>query len=471
MRSPQTSMATLAGLALLAGAAAAQTTYPATNFAATHNSYSGNIAGQRGTISAQLTGGARFIEYDINLGNYSSVKDYQIGHGSPGYQVDHTPPNPSSNNLADWLQMLAAWSDQNPGHAPIALGLDSKDNLSSKSSPADGNPTALNAEIVKYLGNRLYTPIELGSAAWPAWTSLKNKIIVVLSGNSTNRERYRSDQGKTPAVAINSAGQAIVVYQSNQSSGLWYWYGNAESSGKISWPVHGNYDSGATPVVAIDASGVIVEVHKSQNNSKLWSHVGVFQDGQVTWGKSQELNASGSQPSVAFTGTNQVSEVHLDSSGNNVLYTGQVNTSSLTIEWRQVGPTSQPRFPTTSSTAGSHSVTVSTGTDSAGTPSTLLYSTPQVSSDRIVYPQILFTEFQKGDSSQLENDHLWFYASSSSSGNWSWDSSQRQAGKIVRMWAFGQSATSVATAPNFPATDTPTASWYTQYCTVNSCQK
>jgi hypothetical protein len=463
--STKLSAATLALLAL-AGPLGAQP-LPATNFAATHNSYSGNISGQRGTIQQQLDAGARFIEYDINLGNYTSNHDYQIGHGSPGNQVDHTSPNPSTNNLAAWLQLLAAWSDQNPGHAPITLGLDSKDNLSGQDSPAQGNPSALNAELAQYLGSRLFTAAELGGAAWPDWQTLKGRILVVLSGNQTNRQQYRSDQGKTPAVAINAAGQAIVAYQSTQTATLWYWYGNAGANGAIGWPAHGKYDSGVTPAVAIDGGGVIVEVHQSQSTSKLYSHVGVFRDGQVQWGASQPLNASGSLPSVAFTGANTVSEIHQGANGNEAL-TGTVNPQSLTIQWSAASATSQPRHPTTTSTAGAYSVTVQTGSNP--TAGTLLYSTPQAQG-RVVYPQVMFTEFQKGDSSQLGNDGLSFYACSDSSSNWSWAGQQRQSGKIVRIWSFDEDDTAIPVPPNFPATDTPYASWYTQYCSRLACQQ
>lgn len=471
----QASIATLAGLALLASPAAAQAppeaSYPATNFAATHNSYSGNIAGQRGAIAEQLASGVRFVEYDINLGAYSSNGDYQIGHGSPGRQVDHTAPNPASNDLAAWLGVLAAWSDQNPGHAPIALGLDAKDDLSRPGSPSQGNLSALNAELQKYLGSRLYTAAELGPAAWPATGELAGRILVVLSGNQTTRQRYRSDQGRTPAVAINAAGQAIVVYQSTQSSNLWYWYGNAAADGGIAWPVHGSYDTGSAPAVAIGDGGAIVEVHRSESTSELWSRVGVFANGEVGWGPSQKLGASGSLPSVSFTGAAAVSEIHVGKQGQNQLFNGTVDAAARTIRWTSAGSTSQPRFPTTTATAGSRSVTVTTGTDGAGTQDTLLYSTPQVSRARVAYPQVMFTELQKGDSSRLGNDGLWFYASSSSSGNWTWAGQQRQAGKIVRLWAFGQSDAQVPIAPNFAATDTPYAGWYAEYCAIRSCRQ
>lgn len=447
----------------------ATSAFSETNFAATHNSYSGNISGSRGTISAQLSQGVRFIEYDINLGKFSSTKDYQIGHGSPGSQVDHTPPNPASNNLADWLQMLAAWSDQNPGHAPITLGLDSKDDLSAQSSPADGNPSFLNNELQKYLGSKLYTPVDLGSGPWPAWTALKGRIIVVLSGNQGNRKHYRSDQGLTPAVSVNGKGQAIVVYQSTQTSNLWYWYGNAQGGG-FNWPVHGKYDTGVTPAVAISEQGIIVEVHKSQTTSQLYSRVGVFNNGQVQWGDSQKIGTTGSMPSIAWTG-NVVTQINLDSSQQPQMLTGTVDATKLSVQWSKPSPSSKPRYSTSSASAGAYSITVSTGPGPGGVANTLFYTTPGSSPLRVVYPQIMFTEYQKGDSQQLESDQLWFYASSSSQGNWSWDSSSRKQGKIVRMWDFVEGSTQVNTPPNFPATNTPNDAWYTQYCAQNACQQ
>lgn len=442
---------------------------PAANFAATHNSYSGNIAGSRGTIPQQLDAGVRFVEYDIHLGDYAKNGDYQIGHGSPGAEVDHTPPNPASNDFADWLRMLAAWSDANPQHAPIALGLDAKNDFSSESSPAAGNPSALNDELLAILGDRMYTAAQLGDGAWPSTSALQGRILVVLSGNQTNRQHYRSDQGNAPAIGANAAGTAVVVYQSTQSSNLWYWYGGVDANGVARWPVHGRYDTGAQPAVAVSDGGVIVEVHKSQSNSGLWSRVGAFRGGQVAWGKSQNF-ASGSLPSVAWTGDGQVTEIHAGNSGRQSVL-GTVDAGALSIRWGTPAATAQPRYPTTSAGTGARQTTVSTGKGPGGVANTLFASTPSHAKQRVVYPQVMFTEFQKGNSAQLEQDGLWFYASASGSGNWSWDAQQRRAGRIVRMWGFGQSSVGVSTPPNYPATDTPYAAWYTAYCTQIQCRR
>src|ERR1700712_2672723 len=94
----------LAAAALLVLAPAPQAAYAASNddlpfasavFRATHNSYSGNIGGARGSIGQQLDGGVRYVELDVWSGSYAGTGDYQIGHGSAGDQVDHTGGNPA----------------------------------------------------------------------------------------------------------------------------------------------------------------------------------------------------------------------------------------------------------------------------------------------------------------------------------------------------------------------------------------
>lgn len=100
---------------------------------------------------------------------------------------------------------------------------------------------------------------------------------------------------------------------------------------------------------------------------------------------------------------------------------------------------------------------------SAGTPDTLLYDTDRFGPGRIRYDQLLFTEFQKGNSQQLANDDLAFYAASASKLTWGGD--EQAAGKAVRLWQFKPASTAVDPPVSFPATDTPYDSWYTSYCT------
>src|SRR5689334_1566693 len=77
-------------------AQAADQPFVSSVFAATHNSFSGNVAGgSRGSIAFQLDHGVRFIELDIQDNSYSTDHDYSIGHASAGNEVDPAG-NPAS---------------------------------------------------------------------------------------------------------------------------------------------------------------------------------------------------------------------------------------------------------------------------------------------------------------------------------------------------------------------------------------
>src|SRR4051794_27494196 len=101
-------------------------------FAATHNSYSSH----RGSLGAQLKGGVRFMELDVNLDDGR----YLIGHGVPGHEVARGDGNPDQLELAEWLAAIGAWSDDRPGHRPITLALDVKPDLTKCDNFAQGNP-------------------------------------------------------------------------------------------------------------------------------------------------------------------------------------------------------------------------------------------------------------------------------------------------------------------------------------------
>lgn len=436
------------------------TAYPDTFFAATHNSYSG---GNRGTYTQQLDGGVRFLELDINVSKFSQVHDYLVGHGSPGRQVDHDPGNPSTNDMTAWLQLVANWSRSNPGHAPITMGIDVKNNLASIDSAADGNIGALNTLVAQSFGDLLYTSEELtrDGNSWPTWQDLSGRVLMVLSGNETTRKAYLSDQGETPAVALSGTGWVVEVHKSQSNSNLWYWAGFLQDDGSVDWTRHGKYDKGNEPAVAVNTAGVVVEVHKSQSHDKLYYHVGqVTTDGDITWGPSHEF-ASGESPSVRFDDATEllVTEIHRDGNSTKRM-TGTVDPSTQTIAWGPAESTSEAPFPTAVATAGGQTITVATGSDPVD--DTLIYSTNQFSGARIRYHQTFFVEYQKGNGSQLADAGLWFYAASAG-GNVDWGEEQRQAGKVVRLWGFDNGDAAGNPRINFAATDTPNESWYRNY--------
>jgi hypothetical protein len=422
-------------------------------FKATHNSYSG---GSRGTITDQLNSGVRLIELDI----WAESSGFQIGHSKPGDEVATGNGNPDSINLPDWIAVINQWLIANPGSAPVQLVLDIK-SAPSASAPNSGD---LNSVLASGFGDRLVTPRQL--TPWPEVEALSGKVFVVLSGNSDWRESYFLDSGKNPAVSINSSNIVVEVHESQAGNNtLWYWTGVMQSDGTIAWKHHGQYDEGTTPAVSINDAGWVVEVHKSQSHDQLWYRVGqLTADNDISWTPSSvQYDSNPSvQPTVRFNSgsSNYLTEIH-QSSGSNQNWLWQLTldpkTSSL---WKSGNATtSDPRW--TINQAGVVNVQVSDD-------NVLVYSTNVVDRSPICYEQLAFTEYQDGDSALLQS-HAIFVAASASSSDFL--ENQRLAGWVARGWQFSQNSPRLTPPESYPATDTPNASWYTDYCkSVNAIQ-
>lgn len=442
-----------AGL-LLTGSntATADTPFTSAVFQATHNSYSGNVAGAKQSLTYQLDHGVRFLELDVHDNGYTTNRDYSVGHDSPGHQVDHSGGNPASNNLRAWLTVVASWSAAHPTHAPLVVMLDLKDDLTDNPTYAAGGLTALNDELRSVFGTRL-----LRAEDYPAGATvdaLRGRVLTLLSGDATTRAAYRRDLGRNPAVAINSHGRVVEVHDSG-SGALWYWSGTYGADGHVTWQRHGRYGAGVTPAVALNDNGDLVEVHQSQNGTTLWYQTGrVGADGEITWSASRQYD-NGVLPSVAFTGTG-LREVHRSQS-NSQNWTWQGTLSGDTVTWTGNAKTADPRYDTTTATNDDRSVHVYTAADGATPANTLRVSTDRVSGARIQYPQTAFDEYQDGDSAELRQGALFYGAPATHS---SFITSARAAGRLVRGWDFDSAGQATTPLANYPATNNPYASWY-----------
>jgi hypothetical protein len=426
-------------------------------FRATHNSYSGNVDGNRGSIVSQLDSGVRFLELDIHDNGYATNHDYSIGHDSPGDKVDHAG-NPASNLLRDWLQTVSVWSAAHPTAAPVLVMLDLKDNLMDNTSFAAGNLAALNKELSDAFGSRLLMAKDVPGALGTIG-SLRGRILTLLSGDAGTRTGYRRDVGYNPAVAINAGGQVVEVHDSGGA--LWYWTGTYGADGRVTWLRHGRYDSGVTPAVVLNDSGQLVEVHKSQNENTLWYHVGQLNaDGEITWSPSRQYD-TGVLPTIRFVdGGSTVREIHRSpSSSQNWDWYGTLDASAFTVSWDSAthGTTSDPRYDKTVSAQGSMRVTVWTGVDGAAPAQTLLYSTDRIGSGRIRYVQTAFDEYQSGDSAFLQEDATFYAATATDT---TFITAARQAGHIARGWNFDSASNATSPLANYPATNYPSADWY-----------
>ncbi|WP_305788714.1 hypothetical protein [Symbioplanes lichenis] len=414
--------------------------FAAAVFKATHNSYSG---GARGSITQQLDSGVRFVELDVWSGEHATIGDFRVGHGSPGDQVDHSGGNPAGNNLRDWLSTVSSWSAAHPGAAPITVLVDMKDDLTARASYREGNLGALNEEIRDVFGSRLATG-SLGTVG-----SLRGRVVTVLSGNATGRSGYRRDSGSNPAVAINANGQVVEVHDTG-SGVLWYWTGRYGADGRVTWQRHGRYDTGKTPAVALNNDGTVVEVHQAPSGTNLWSRVGRLDEaGEITWSASAKYD-TGTLPTIAFTdlaGT-AVREIHKSQSASqNWDWRGTAGASTIT--WGAHATTSDSRYPTGTASAAGRTVTVTGGT--------LSVATDRAPATPIRLPQLAFVEYQAGDSATLKDGAVFWAATAT---NKAFMVQGRQAGVSVRGWDFDAAAQATDPLANFPATNTPNATWY-----------
>lgn len=444
-----------AAQAIGAGESAAQP-FTSAVFRATHNSYSGDVDGAKGSLTYQLDHGVRFVELDVHDNGYAANHDYSIGHGSPGDQVDHAG-NPASNLLADWLNVVASWSAAHPGHAPLVVMLDLKDDLTDNHSDADGNLTALNRELRTAFGSTL-----LQAANYPTGStvdSLRGRVLTLLSGNQTTRLEYRRDLGAHPAVAINGNGQIVEVHDSGHGT-LWYWSGTYGADGVVTWLRHGYYDTGTTPAVTLNDNGWLVEVHQSQTATTLWYRVGhLGADGEISWSASHQYD-NGVLPTVRFTSpaANTVREIHRSQSNNqNWTWNGALDAGTRTVAWSGNATTSSPRYDKSTSVSGTRSVHTYAAADGPTPADTLRYTTDRVTGGRIRYQQTAFDEYQQGDTAELQQGALFYGAPATAKD---FIVSARSTGHLVRGWDFDSANLATTPLANYPATNTPYASWY-----------
>ena len=163
-------------------------------FMTTHNSYSPKI---KASIESQLDQQMRGIEIDIHNPHIEHLQHFSIGHMSTGGDVYHKEGNPKTNIFDAWLTIIKQWSDKHANHEPITLFVDIKSDLVEMSP--DKEIILLNKTIANVLTrDKLYVPADLTKfnnnqrlgLNWPSLAELRNKIVVVLTGDGQSKWRY-----------------------------------------------------------------------------------------------------------------------------------------------------------------------------------------------------------------------------------------------------------------------------------------
>jgi hypothetical protein len=353
------------------------------------------------------------------------------------------------------------WSEENPGHTPVHVLLNIKDDMTDNRHTADGSFAALNQLILDTFGDRLFWARNLGDE-WPTVNSLRGKMIVGLTGQETtgSRRAYVRDRGETPAVAMNDHGQVIEVHKSESHNTLWYWTGQMQDDGTVIWKHHGRYDDGRDPAIALNNHGWFVEIHRSHSDGDLWSWVGhIGEDGDLHFGENAEFDA-GRIPTIRFNDRDEweLREVHLSSSEDdqNWYWDVTVDAAESRLLFGAHDRTDDERFDVDSATSAAG--TVSVDSEDILDDKTLTYDTDTITNGLIRYAQVAFIDTSPGDPDVLSaSSDFRSFPSGSHADAATW----RSRGGIARMWKFDEDdADAMSLPPQFAATDTPFEDWY-----------
>ncbi len=164
-------------------------------------------------LREQLDLGLRQLEldvyYDPEGGRYANPNGLEVVESAsrfdaavmekPGFKVFHVQDIDFRSHcplFVECLATIAAWSDSRPGHVPIVITINAKDEVIDsdgfvKPLPFDEQAwDTLDREIRQTLGSKLYTPDELRGeystlraavlAGWPPLDALRGRIMFVL---------------------------------------------------------------------------------------------------------------------------------------------------------------------------------------------------------------------------------------------------------------------------------------------------
>ncbi|WP_213979096.1 phosphatidylinositol-specific phospholipase C domain-containing protein [Sphingomonas sp. dw_22] len=117
---------------------------------------------------------------------------------APGFKVLHKPTyDPRSNCplLADCLAQVADWSGAHPGHLPIILMIEVKEDPAARKLGCAGlcadGWKRLKRQLADAFGPALFRPGDVG-AAWPTLGALRGKVMVMLLDDEDHARSYRA---------------------------------------------------------------------------------------------------------------------------------------------------------------------------------------------------------------------------------------------------------------------------------------
>lgn len=161
------------------------------------------------TFTEQLEQGIRNLEIDIETVDDEGDVSFIVTHKAI---IDNVS---SAYNLAKGLEEIAMWSDNNPGHLPVYLLIEPKDDVPSINNMKNFSleyALELDKVLRQVLGDRLFTPQQVmgdyesfeemrKADGWPTLKQAAGKIIVLLHTCDVTQEYIDTDTSiKTQAM-------------------------------------------------------------------------------------------------------------------------------------------------------------------------------------------------------------------------------------------------------------------------------
>ena len=178
-------------------------------------------------LAVQLDGPVRKLELDVFYDPGGEL--FGRASGLPGesafpvLHVQNLDDRSRCRNLLACLATVSTWSDAHPGHLPLFISFNAKDDVIDQPGFLRPRPfgedawLALDAELRAALGDRLLTPAEVfedGSLSWPWLEDARGRVLTILDEGGDKLRQYAArwrERAMFANLPEHSEGAAILI--------------------------------------------------------------------------------------------------------------------------------------------------------------------------------------------------------------------------------------------------------------------